>query len=102
MEYQKIMVWALAFLQWISLPLLVVAMQNVAANVLHRHNLFLDVIICLITMAIVLLGPLSLMGMLPLGDHAIDYLYAAAPGVLLSIPLTRFIRNWFAGRNEIR
>jgi hypothetical protein len=94
MKNLNFLITSVAFLQWIFLPLLVRGTQNLVEHVVGRYILLLDVIVAILVIACALLGPLSLLGLLPLGSLLSDYNLAAIVGGILSIPLTRFVRAW--------
>lgn len=93
MDANRVLTWGIAFLQWITMPLLVVAAQNYIKGIVGRNIIVLNVVIAISVAAIVILVPLSVFGILPLGVLLDDYRYAAALGGLLSIPVTRFVRH---------
>lgn len=54
----------------------------------------LDVAVAISLCAFVLLFPLSLFDLLPLGIYLHGYGIAAMVGGVVSVPLTRFVRDW--------
>lgn len=102
MDYQRVLVWSIAFLQWISLPLAILGVQNLTKNLIGRNNIIINVALAILTLSFIILAPLELLGILPLNSLFNDYKYAGAIGGLLSIPLTRFARTWGVTRDYFR
>lgn len=87
-------VWCIAFFQVVSLPLIIIGVQNLTKWIVGRSLVMLEIAIAISVCAFVLLFPLSLFGLLPLGVYQQDYGVAAMVGGVLSVPLTRFVRVW--------
>lgn len=94
--------WIVGFLQLAILPLLIIGTQNLVATAVGRNLIFLDVVIAILISACVLLLPLSFLDLLPLGAHQLSYGIAAMVGGFVSVPLTRFVRNWPVTKDYFR
>lgn len=102
MDFQKVLVWSIAFLQWISLPLAILGVQNLVRKFMGRNHILLNVTLSILTILFIVLVPLGLLGLLPLNSLFDEYKYAAAVGGLLSIPLTRFVRTLDVTKDHFR
>ena len=96
------LVWIVGFLQLAMLPLLIIGTQNLIATAVGRNLIFLNVGIAILISACVFLLPLSLLDLLPLGVHQLSYGVAAMVGGVVSVPLTRFVRNWPVTKDYFR
>ena len=93
-KISDVLVWCIAFLQLASLPLMVIGAQNLVKGVLGRNFIVLDVTIAISVCASVLLIPLGLFDLLPLGVYQRGYGIAAMVGGIVAVPLTKFVRGW--------
>ena len=85
----------IGFLQWLTIPLLVLVLQAGAAKLVGR-NLVVHALVALAVCCAGVLIPLSLLGLIPLNDALWSWLAGAVPGALASVPLTRFARRRYS------
>ena len=95
-----VIVCLVAFLQWLSMPLLVIGAQRAVAAIAGRDLLLIHVVVAVAVITATILGPLVLLGLLPLGTYRNAYTITAMAGGLLSILLTRMVRNHYSKRTS--
>lgn len=93
MEMKSLFVCLVGLLQWALIPTAVICAQASMKRVWGRSFLIVDFLLCLLVITAVVLVPLELLDLIPLGRYQGDYAYAALIGGLLSVPVTRFVRR---------
>ena len=84
-----------AVLQWAGMPVYVLIAQ-VAMKRFFGGTLLLDIIVTMAVMALVILAPLEVFGLIPLGPQVTPYALASIAGGILAVPITRRARAHFA------
>lgn len=85
----------LGFLQWSTMPVLVLLAQAGLAKLI-RANLLAHVLVCLGVFCAALLIPLALLGLIPLNDAVWPWGAGAVLGALAATPLTWLVRRRYS------
>lgn len=93
METKSLFVCMLAVVQWALLPTSVLVARAATKKVWPAIPFVIDFLLWLIVIAVFLVLPLELLGLIPLGRYQGDYAFSALVGGLLSVPVARFLRR---------
>ena len=83
-----------ALLQWGGMPLYVLIVQA-AMRRIFSGKLLLDVIITMAVVAFVIITPLEILSLIPLGPQITPYALASIMGGIFAVPITRKVRARF-------
>jgi len=80
------------FAQWAGIPLCVLLAQAAARRMIGTQ-LVVELLLAVAVIAVSVILPLEVLGLIPLGTNATAYAIGSVLGGLLEVPITRFVRS---------